>query len=87
MIAMTEYTPESQNCLDLLHRGGGVVNVVYTGSFESLEPVFHPDWIQQHLVTLSMLTLDLPAYGCLSLLHPQITFWEIERNDFKTQEE
>jgi hypothetical protein len=87
MFAMTEYTTESQSCLELLQQGGGVVNVVYTGSFESLEPAFHPDWIQLHHDTLSMLTLNLPAYGCLSLLHPQITFWEVERNDFKTQEE
>lgn len=74
-------------CVELLHQGGGLVNVKYTGSFESFESAFHPDWIQHHHALLSMLTLKIPPHGCFSLLHPSVIFWEIERTDIKPLEE
>jgi hypothetical protein len=74
-------------CLELFQKGGGIVNVKYSGSIESLVSLFQPDWIQHHYASLSMLTLNLPSYGCFSLLHPSITFWELERTDIKPLEE
>ena len=82
LIQMGDLTP-TDACLELMMNHGGRVVVKYKGEFEQLRLAFHEEWIIEHHTSLSMLTLDLPSHGCLSLLHPLIEFWEQERDDIQ----
>lgn len=82
LIQMVDLTP-TEACLELMMNKGGRVVVKYNGDFEQLRLAFHEEWIIEHHTSLSMLTLDLPSHGCLSLLHPLIEFWEQERDDIQ----
>lgn len=74
-------------CLTLMNEGGGRVVVKYINDFESLQSAFHESWIVEHHQSLSMITIELPAHGCLSLLHPAIEYWEQERHDIRPLED
>ena len=75
------------SCLALLSNGGGRVVVKYVDDFAFLKAAFHESWILEHHESLSMVSLDLPAHGCLSLLHPAIEYWELERKDIQPLED
>jgi hypothetical protein len=70
-------------CVELMAKGGAVVNVSYEGSFEEVSVAFASSWIRSHFANLKMICLELPPHGCLSLLHPAISSWEIDSNDFQ----
>ena len=76
-----------QRCLELQNKGGGVVHITFEGEMDTLLLAFDEDWIKFSSEHLSTITLNLPTFGCLSLLHPQILEWEVERHDFNTMEE
>ena len=76
-----------ESCLALLSDGGGRVVVKYVDDFASLQAVLHESWIVEHHQSLSMITLELPAHGCLSLMHPAIEYWERERHDIRPLED
>ena len=61
--------PAVESCLALLSDGGGRVVVKYVDDFASAREAFHESWIVEHH-QISMITLELPAHGCLSLIAP-----------------
>tara|TARA_B100001741_G_scaffold285899_1_gene262410 strand:+ start:147 stop:365 length:219 start_codon:yes stop_codon:yes gene_type:complete len=70
-----------------MNNGGGLVNISYEGEFEDISKAFDSLWIRNHFSNLKIISLELPPHGCLSLLHPSILNWEIERDDFRLLEE
>ena len=76
-----------QSCLSLFEDGGGVVNIQFSGEFNDVSTAFDPSWILTHHESLSMMTVQIPSHGCFSLLHPNIVYWEVDRNDFMPLEE
>jgi hypothetical protein len=76
-----------QACHELMLKNGGRVVAKYSGDFDNISIAFHQSWLVEHHEALSMITLELPSYGCYSLMHPAIEFWEIERYDIQPLEE
>ena len=87
MKAMVKDSEAFQRCMKLFTDGGGVVNLQYAESFKVMQRLFPEDWIMMHHESLAMITVKLPPSGCFSLLHPNISFWELERDDFYPLEE
>ncbi|MDC3064290.1 hypothetical protein OA172_00135 [Euryarchaeota archaeon] len=78
---------EFEACLSLFRNGGGCVNLQYEGPFEEIEGLFKSDWVVAHHENLCMMTVELPSIGCLSLLHPNIIIWELDKHDIHPSEE
>ena len=87
LIAMDALPEKFDACLLLFNSGGGCVNIKYSGSFDVIQNLFETRWILAHHENLSMLTVELPSWGCFSLMHPNITMWELDKHDIYPSEE
>ena len=69
-------------CLQLQNDGGGKVHAKVNREGPPITGNFADEWIIESHENLGIITLQLPTYGCLALLHPAVEHWEVERDDF-----
>tara|TARA_B100000683_G_C12245506_1_gene455140 strand:+ start:199 stop:474 length:276 start_codon:yes stop_codon:yes gene_type:complete len=69
------------SCLEIMNNGGGIFNVKLRSSDLDLSLLFDDEWVINHFSSLNMITLQIPSHGSFCLLHPDILFWEEDKDN------